>query len=262
MIAGFPGVHPAPSASSFSNPSPGSAHADRAVFGRPATSGLRMRSRGLEPWDGPDDALLLHQLDEAGSAVVADLEPALEIGGAGLALLEHDLQGLLEQRIVLLVVEERQARRPPPRRRRSRRRCSPARPGSSRAPRRARPPPRRRRRPACAPGRRPGAVEYSMSPLPRSFSAPTMSMMMRESNLLATMKAMRLGMLALMRPVITSMRGPLGGQHEVDAHGPAHGGKPRQGALQLLAGGCHEVGELVDHDHDVGQASPRHIHVP
>ena len=34
-----------------------------------------------------------------------------------------------------------------------------------------------------------------------------MSMMMRLSNLLATMKAMRLGILALMRPVITSMLG-------------------------------------------------------
>ncbi len=32
-------------------------------------------------------------------------------------------------------------------------------------------------------------------------------MMMRESNLLATMKAMREGMLALIRPVITSMEG-------------------------------------------------------
>ena len=47
----------------------------------------------------------------------------------------------------------------------------------------------------------------SMSPRPSSFSAPTPSMMMRESNLLATMKAMRDGMLALIRPVMTSIDG-------------------------------------------------------
>ena len=81
-----------------------------------------------------------------------------------------------------------------------------------------------------------------------------MSMMMRLSNLLATMKAMRLGMLALMRPVMTSMLGPLRGQHEVDADGAGHGGEAREGGLELLAGRGHEVGELVDDDDDVGQA--------
>ncbi len=48
--------------------------------------------------------------------------------------------------------------------------------------------------------------------------------------------------------------GPLRGEHHVDAHGARHGGEPRQGGLQLLARGGHEVGELVDDDDDVGQA--------
>lgn len=45
-------------------------------------------------------------------------------------------------------------------------------------------------------------VRRSMSPLPRSFSAPTISSITRESIWLPTAKAMRPGMLALMRPVM------------------------------------------------------------
>ena len=47
----------------------------------------------------------------------------------------------------------------------------------------------------------------SMSPMPSSFSAPAPSRMVRLSIWLDTAKAMRLGMLALMRPVMTSTLG-------------------------------------------------------
>ena len=46
-----------------------------------------------------------------------------------------------------------------------------------------------------------------MSPRPTSFSAPWVSRMMRDSMAEATAKAMRDGMLAFMRPVITSAEG-------------------------------------------------------
>ena len=46
-----------------------------------------------------------------------------------------------------------------------------------------------------------------MSPRPTSFSAPVVSRMMRDSRLEATAKAMRLGILAFIRPVITSAEG-------------------------------------------------------
>ena len=46
-----------------------------------------------------------------------------------------------------------------------------------------------------------------MSPLPMSFSAPELSRMIRDSREEATAKAMRLGILAFMRPVMTSAEG-------------------------------------------------------
>ena len=46
-----------------------------------------------------------------------------------------------------------------------------------------------------------------MSPLPTSFSAPVVSRMMRDSSDEATAKAIRLGMLAFIRPVMTSEDG-------------------------------------------------------
>ena len=46
-----------------------------------------------------------------------------------------------------------------------------------------------------------------MSPRPTSFSAPWVSRMIRDSMEEATAKAIRLGMLAFMRPVITSAEG-------------------------------------------------------
>ena len=53
--------------------------------------------------------------------------------------------------------------------------------------------------------------KYSMSPLPTSFSAPVVSRMMRDSREEATAKAMRLGMFAFIRPVMTSAEGPHSG---------------------------------------------------
>ena len=47
----------------------------------------------------------------------------------------------------------------------------------------------------------------SMSPRPSSFSAPTPSMIVRESTCDETAKAMRVGKLALISPVITSTEG-------------------------------------------------------
>ena len=47
----------------------------------------------------------------------------------------------------------------------------------------------------------------SMSPMPRSLSAPIVSMMIRESTLDGTRKAMRQEKLFLIVPVMTSMDG-------------------------------------------------------
>src|SRR5690606_32503071 len=44
---------------------------------------------------GPDDAFLLHTLDDGGGAVIADLQAALDIAGRSLAVAKHDLHGLL-----------------------------------------------------------------------------------------------------------------------------------------------------------------------
>ena len=46
-----------------------------------------------------------------------------------------------------------------------------------------------------------------MSPMPRSFSAPMVSRMVRESTLDVTLKEIRLGKLAFMSPVMTSTDG-------------------------------------------------------
>ena len=63
---------------------------------------------------------------------------------------------------------------------------------------------------------------------------------------------MRLGTLALMRPVTTLTLGPLRGEHEVDADGPRLLGELDDRVLDLAALADHEVGELVDDEHDVG----------
>ena len=94
-----------------------------------------------------------------------------------------------------------------------------------------------------------------MSPCPSSASAPIWSRMVRESILLDTWKAMRVGMLALIRPVITSTDGPLRGQDQVDAGGARLLRQARDQLLDLLADDHHQVGQLVDDHHDVAAAS-------
>src|SRR5712692_5662678 len=67
---------------------------------------------------GADDAFFLHALHQRGGAIVADLQPALDIAGGRLAVAHDDLDGLLievvglaaahggrvEQRAVLVLV--------------------------------------------------------------------------------------------------------------------------------------------------------------
>jgi hypothetical protein len=52
-------------------------------------------------------------------------------------------------------------------------------------------------------------------------------------------------------------RRALRGEDQVDAHGPGHLGKARNGAFDVVAHRHHEVGEFVDHHDDV-----RHVAVP
>src|SRR5579875_2575986 len=47
-----------------------------------------------------DDARRLHRLEQAGGAVVADLEPALDVRNGGFALLDDDADGLVVERIL------------------------------------------------------------------------------------------------------------------------------------------------------------------
>ncbi len=47
--------------------------------------------------------------------------------------------------------------------------------------------------------------------------------------------------------------GALGGEDEVDSHGAGHGSEAREGGFEFFAGGLHEVGELVDDNHDIGK---------
>jgi hypothetical protein len=53
---------------------------------------------------GADDAAVLEDIHHAGRAAVADLQAALEQGGAGLALAADDLDAVLHQFLVLLAV--------------------------------------------------------------------------------------------------------------------------------------------------------------
>jgi len=162
------------------------------------------------PWFGAlgraDDAFLLHHFDEASGAVEADLEAALDVADGGLALLEDDFESFLEEGVASVFVEEgglvgvffvdedlfvdvfglskgfdvgddalyfffgdKGALH------------------------------------ADGEGVLGAGEEHVATP--QQFFGATMSMMVRLSNLLATMKAMREGILALMRPVMTSMLG-------------------------------------------------------
>ena len=92
-----------------------------------------------------------------------------------------------------------------------------------------------------------------MSPWPSSTSAPFWSSTMRLSMRAATRKPMRQGMLDLIRPVTTFACGRCVARIDVDADRAALLGQADDVGLDLLAGGHHQVGQLVDDDHDVRQ---------
>ena len=92
-----------------------------------------------------------------------------------------------------------------------------------------------------------------MSPWPSSVSAPIWSRIVRESTFADTWNAMRHGMLALMRPVMTSTDGRCVARIEVDARRTRFLRQPRDELLDLLADDHHEIGQLVDDDDDIRQ---------
>src|ERR1035438_5164896 len=57
---------------------------------------------GLGAVGGADQAVVLHHVDEMGGAAVADAQAALEERGAGLAELEDETDGVVEEVVVLL----------------------------------------------------------------------------------------------------------------------------------------------------------------
>ena len=95
--------------------------------------------------------------------------------------------------------------------------------------------------------------ENSMSPWPSSDSAPFWSRITRESVCEETAKAIRDGTLALIMPVMTSTRGRLRGEHEVDADRARLLREADDRVLDVGGRDHHQVGELVDHAQDVGQ---------
>ena len=76
--------------------------------------------------------------------------------------------------------------------------------------------------------------------------------MVLESTRDETWNAIRLGMFALMSPVIHVHRGPLGREEEMNARRPGLLGEPGDELLDLLSAYHHQVGELVHHHHDEG----------
>src|SRR6266480_2012491 len=89
-----------------------------------------------------------------------------------------------------------------------------------------------------------------MSPRPMRSSAPGASRIVRESICDAMANAIRLGKLALIRPVTTLTDGRCVAR-TMDAGGACLLGEPNDGILDVLALAHHEVGELVDDDDDV-----------
>src|ERR1039458_3269039 len=57
---------------------------------------------GFAAVGGADQAVVLHHVDEVGGAAVADAQAALQQRGAGLAELEDQAHGVVEQVVVLL----------------------------------------------------------------------------------------------------------------------------------------------------------------
>jgi len=64
---------------------------------------------------------------------------------------------------------------------------------------------------------------------------------------------MRHGMFDLIKPVTNRRLRPLRRQHKVYANRTTLLGKSHNVRLDLLAGGHHQIGKLIDDHHDVGQ---------
>ena len=64
---------------------------------------------------------------------------------------------------------------------------------------------------------------------------------------------MRVGTLALMRPVMTSTLGRCVRQHQMDADSAGHLREAGDGFFHVGAVEHHQVGEFVDDDDDVGE---------
>src|ERR1700680_2994649 len=97
-----------------------------------------------------------------------------------------------------------------------------------------------------------------MSPRPSSFSAPPESRMTRLSTCEPTANAIREGMLALIRPVMMSAEGRCVAVVRWVAPATASRGDTPDELLDLAGRDHHQVGQLVDDDHDVGQL-PREL---
>ena len=93
----------------------------------------------------------------------------------------------------------------------------------------------------------------SMSPRPRSCSAPLASRIVRESVFDDRRNEMRDGRFALIEPRDDVDGGPLRSKDQMDADGTRHLGEPADRLFDLVARHHHEIGELVDHDDDEGQ---------
>ena len=124
------------------------------------------------------------------------------------------------------------------------------------------PPPRRPTATGGGARRCDDAVTSSMSPLPISRSAPAWSRMTRLSASEETAKAMRLGHVGLDDAGDDVDARTLGREHQVDADGARHLGDAHDRLLDVARRHHHQVVELVDDDHDVGEllralAAPR-----
>ncbi len=92
-----------------------------------------------------------------------------------------------------------------------------------------------------------------MSPLPSSCSAPCSPRMVRLSILLVTWKLMRVGRLALITPVMTSTEGRCVAMIRWMPAARALLREALDQEFDFLAGGHHQVGQLVDDHHDLRQ---------
>ena len=97
-----------------------------------------------------------------------------------------------------------------------------------------------------------GAMK-SMSPRPSSFSAPGRIQDHPAVDLRGDGEGDARREVGLDQPGDHVHAGALGGQHQVDAGRPRHLRQPADLPLDVVGRGHHQVGQLVDHQHDVGQ---------